>query len=112
VRNRLKHQRPALRRLAQALTLTALAGGVLPTTAAIAEGTTAAQTAQTAQTQPAAAAGWSLVATLDSKVRPALKLTQCATPALLLAVATASPAHACTWSQGVLLDAARLAQRG
>jgi hypothetical protein len=37
-----------------------MAGGVLPTTAAVADGTTAA-----AQAPPAAAAGWSLVATLD-----------------------------------------------
>jgi len=63
VRNRLTHQRPTLRRLPQTLTLAAaLAGGVLPTTAAIADGTT---TAQTALAQPAAVATWSLVATLD-----------------------------------------------
>jgi hypothetical protein len=56
VRTRLRHQP---RRLAQALALAALAGGVLPTTAAVADGATATRA------QPAAAAGWSLVATLD-----------------------------------------------
>jgi hypothetical protein len=62
MRNRLNHPKPALRRLAQLLTLATLAVGLLPAAAAGAEDRTASHDTQTAS---APAATWSLIATLD-----------------------------------------------
>jgi hypothetical protein len=62
VRNRLNHPKPALRRVTQLLALAALTVGVLPATAAGAEGRAAGQNTQLGS---APAATWSLIATLD-----------------------------------------------